>query len=252
MDVITTACVCVCVCLWRGAGLALGHLLLLVRTRFSKVLAARGRKGQIPPRHSGQVPAASGLALGAPGQCPRRSGGGADGGHVSLSVAQGLVRKQLPKRQQILSRFWASLGAQRGKSLPATGEIQVQALGREGAPKEGMPTHSSVLSWGNPWTEESGGLHLMGSKRLNDSDFLTLKLQLQREPSLAGGVPLHPPRCGLTVLRPGGPPVSAPGAGSPAAQAPPSAPSPPNPRGRGLLSPDRLVPALPPCPVPFS
>ena len=140
----------VCVYLWRGVGLALGHLLLLVRTRFSKVLAARGGKGQIPPRHSGQVPAASGLALSAPGQCPWRSGGASDGGHLSLSIDQGLLPKQFPKHQQILSRLWASLVAQTGKSLPAMGEIQVQPLGREGALKEGMPTHSSVLSWGNP------------------------------------------------------------------------------------------------------
>ena len=105
-----------CVYLWRGVGLALGHLLLLVRTRFSKVLAARGGKGQIPPRHSGQVPAASGLALSAPGQCPWRSGGGSDGGHLSLSIDQGLLPKQFPKHQQILSRLWASLVADRKES----------------------------------------------------------------------------------------------------------------------------------------
>lgn len=161
---ITTACVCVCVFM-EGSWSCSRTPAPPCENALLQGAGSRGRKGQIPPRHSGQVPAASGLALGAPGQCPRRSGGGADGGHVSLSVAQGLVRKQLPKRQQILSRFWASLGAQTGKSLPATGEIQVQALGREGALKEGMPTHSSVLSWGNPWTEESGGLRSTGPRK---------------------------------------------------------------------------------------
>ena len=36
--------------------------------------------------------------------------------------------------------------------------MQVQSLGQEDALEEGMATHSSVLSWRIPWTEEPGGL----------------------------------------------------------------------------------------------
>ena len=40
--------------------------------------------------------------------------------------------------------------------------MQVQALGQEDALEEGMATHSSILAWRNPRTEESGGLQSIG------------------------------------------------------------------------------------------
>ena len=43
-------------------------------------------------------------------------------------------------------------------------ETQVQSLGREDPLQEGMATHSSVLAWRIPWTEESCGLQSMGSQ----------------------------------------------------------------------------------------
>ena len=43
-------------------------------------------------------------------------------------------------------------------------ETQVQSLGQEVPLEEEMATHSSILAWKIPWTEESGGLHSMGSK----------------------------------------------------------------------------------------
>ena len=36
--------------------------------------------------------------------------------------------------------------------------MQVQSLGQEDTLKEGMATHSSILAWRIPWTEEPGGL----------------------------------------------------------------------------------------------
>ena len=39
-------------------------------------------------------------------------------------------------------------------------------LGREDALEEGMATHSSILPWRIPWTEEPGGLQSMGSQRV--------------------------------------------------------------------------------------
>ena len=44
--------------------------------------------------------------------------------------------------------------------------MQVQHLGREDLLEEGMATHSSVLAWRHPWTEEPGGLQFIGSQRL--------------------------------------------------------------------------------------
>ena len=44
-------------------------------------------------------------------------------------------------------------------------EIRVRSLGRDDPPEEEMATHSSVLAWKMPWTEEPGTLHPMGFER---------------------------------------------------------------------------------------
>ena len=43
------------------------------------------------------------------------------------------------------------------KNLPEIQEILVQSLGREDALEKGMASHSSILAWRIPWTEEPGG-----------------------------------------------------------------------------------------------
>ena len=43
-------------------------------------------------------------------------------------------------------------------------EMRVQSLGREDPLEEDMETHSSILAWKIPWTEEPGGLQSMGSQ----------------------------------------------------------------------------------------
>ena len=50
------------------------------------------------------------------------------------------------------------------KSLPVMQETQVQSLGREDTLEKEMATHSSILAWRIPWTEEPGGLQSMGSQ----------------------------------------------------------------------------------------
>ena len=45
-------------------------------------------------------------------------------------------------------------------------ETQVRSLGREDALEEGMATHSSILDWEIPWTEDPGGLQSTGSQRV--------------------------------------------------------------------------------------
>ena len=51
-----------------------------------------------------------------------------------------------------------SLMAQTVKNLLTMWEISVWPLGREDPLEEGMATHSSILAWRIPWTEEPGGL----------------------------------------------------------------------------------------------
>ena len=63
----------------------------------------------------------------------------------------------------------ASLMAQMVKNLPAMWETQVQSLGQEDSLETGMDTHSSILGWETPWTEEPGGLQSMGSQRVGHS-----------------------------------------------------------------------------------
>ena len=54
--------------------------------------------------------------------------------------------------------LWASLVAQKVKNTPAMWETWVQSLSCEDPLEKGTATHSSILAWRIPWTEESGGL----------------------------------------------------------------------------------------------
>ena len=45
------------------------------------------------------------------------------------------------------------------KNLPVMSKIQVQSLGRDDPMENGMATHSSILAWRIPWTEEPGRLY---------------------------------------------------------------------------------------------
>ena len=51
--------------------------------------------------------------------------------------------------------------AQTVKNPPATQETRVQSLGREDPLEKEMATHSSILAWEIPWTEEPDGLQSM-------------------------------------------------------------------------------------------
>ena len=52
------------------------------------------------------------------------------------------------------------------KKLPAMQETWILSLGQEDPQEKGMVTHSSILTWRIPWTEESGGPQSMGSQRV--------------------------------------------------------------------------------------
>ena len=66
--------------------------------------------------------------------------------------------------------------AQPIKNLPVVKEIKVQSLGWEDPPEKGMATHSSLLAWRIPWTEEPGGCSPWGRK---ESD--TIERLMQRK-----------------------------------------------------------------------
>ena len=50
------------------------------------------------------------------------------------------------------------------KNLPAMQETRVRSLGQEDSLEKGMATHSSILAWRIPWTEEPGRLQFIGSQ----------------------------------------------------------------------------------------
>ena len=56
--------------------------------------------------------------------------------------------------------------AQMVKNQPAVQETWVLTLGQEDPLEKGMETHSSILAWRIPWTEEPGELQSMGSQRI--------------------------------------------------------------------------------------
>ena len=63
------------------------------------------------------------------------------------------------------------------KHLPTMWEIQVQSLGQEDLLEKEMATHSSIVAWKIPWTEEPGRLQSIGSQsqtRLSDFTFYSL------------------------------------------------------------------------------
>ena len=62
--------------------------------------------------------------------------------------------------------FGVSLMAQMVKKLPAMWEIQIQSLNQEDPLEKEMATHSRLLAWRIPWTEEPSGLQPMGLQRV--------------------------------------------------------------------------------------
>ena len=75
------------------------------------------------------------------------------------SIAHGVA-----KSRTRLSDFGIFHVAQMVKNLPAMQETRVQSLGGEDPLEKGTATHSSILAWRIPWTEEPGGPQSMGSQ----------------------------------------------------------------------------------------
>ena len=77
----------------------------------------------------------------------------------------------------VLSLYRASPVAQKLKRLPAMWETWVQSLGWQDSLEREMATHSSILAWRIPWTEEPSGF--MGSQRARHDRVTSLSLSLQ-------------------------------------------------------------------------
>ena len=69
--------------------------------------------------------------------------------------------KRMALKDEMQSRLIVYL-----KRLPAMWETQVQSLGQEDPLEKEMATHSKILAWRIPWTEEPGGLQSTGSQRV--------------------------------------------------------------------------------------
>ena len=73
------------------------------------------------------------------------------------------------KARAIQGQLWIKPGGSVVMNSPAMQqqrEMQVCSLGQEGPLEEEMATHSGILAWRIPWTEEPGGLQSMGSQRV--------------------------------------------------------------------------------------
>ena len=62
--------------------------------------------------------------------------------------------------------LWGFLCGSVVKNLPANGGDSFRVLGRENPLEKEMATHSSILTWEIPWTEEAGRLQFVGPQRV--------------------------------------------------------------------------------------
>ena len=82
----------------------------------------------------------------------------------SLSLLQIFPTQEL--NQGLLGSHIYVLVTQMVKNLPAMQETWVLSVGQEDPLEKEMATHSRILAWEVPWTEEPGGLQSMGSQRV--------------------------------------------------------------------------------------
>ena len=101
--------------------------------------------------------------------------GGSDGKESACNAGDpgsipGLEKSPGGEHGNPLQYSWASLLAQMVRNLPAMQETWVQSLGWEDPLEKGMATHSNVLVWRIPWTEEPGRLQFVGCKELDTTE----------------------------------------------------------------------------------
>ena len=93
--------------------------------------------------------------------------GRGEAGESTQDLAQDHILHALPQTNEAGSQaFWGFPGGSAVKNPPVMEETWVQSLGREDPLEKGMATHSSILTWEIPWTEEPDGLQSTGSQRV--------------------------------------------------------------------------------------
>ena len=98
-----------------------------------------------------------------------------------MATHSSILTQRIPLTVQSMGSQVASQVALVVKNLPANAgdiETQLQSLGREDPQEEEMATHSSILVWENPWTEEPGGLQSLGCKELDKTEHTVHRKQL--------------------------------------------------------------------------
>ena len=83
------------------------------------------------------------------------------------------------------------MGGSTVKNPPALQEMQIQSLGWEDPLEKEMATHSTILAWEIPWTEEPGGLQSMGLQRAGH-DWATKQEQQTFMKSMNHSLPWNP------------------------------------------------------------
>ena len=92
---------------------------------------------------------------------------------MSCVVFEKLKMRETSEKQDFYDFFFfffvtrASLTAHSVKNLPAMQETQFQLLGQEDPLEKETATHSSILAWRIPWTEDPGRLQSLGSQELD-------------------------------------------------------------------------------------
>ena len=82
-----------------------------------------------------------------------------------MGQSSGFIERQMDIKPLIGKE--ASLVAQSVKNPPVMQETWVQSLDREDPLEKEMASHSSILAWEIPWSEEHGGLQFMSSQELD-------------------------------------------------------------------------------------
>ena len=82
-----------------------------------------------------------------------------------------------------------SLVSQMVKNLPAMQETRIRSLSQEDSLQKGIATHSCILAWRIPWTEESGELQSMGSHTVRQE--LAIKIFTFTEYAITGVDPVE-------------------------------------------------------------
>ena len=99
--------------------------------------------------------------------CVEAAGTGRPRKEVGTADSQRRVRREMmPDPWDLRGQYTRSAGTM--SELGSSWRVLSRRViwGDPGFPEEGMATHSSILAWRIPWTEESGGLYSVGSQRV--------------------------------------------------------------------------------------